>query len=113
MALYIVTSLFSLVMEEPKLTSKPLGILIKNDIIEVLKLYNNWAYFKYEDQDAYTHSYNLAELTKNNDLRNDKSTQENQYNSLLPSMVSADNKLVTIANISSYYVVENYFISKW
>lgn len=92
MALYIVTSLFSLVMEEPKLSSKPLGILIKNDIIEVLKFYDNWAYFKYEDQDAYTHSYNLAELTKNNTEQNNKSIQKNQYNSPLPSMISNDNK---------------------
>lgn len=92
MALYIVTSLFSLVMEEPKLLSKPLGILIKNDIIEVLKFYNNWAYFKYEDQDAYTHSYNLAELTKEKDKESYKNNKDDELSDLIPSMISNDNK---------------------
>lgn len=92
MALYIVTSLFSLVMEEPKLSSKPLGILIKNDIIEVLKFYNNWAYFKYEDQDAYTHSYNLAELTKEKDKESYKNNKDDELSDLIPSMISNDNK---------------------
>ncbi|MDU2673337.1 MAG: hypothetical protein E7C49_15130 [Clostridium sp.] len=90
MALYIVTSLFSLVMEEPKLSSKPLGILIKNDIIEVLKFYNNWAYFKYEDQDAYTHSYNLAELTKEKDKESYKNNKDDELSDLIPSMIFKD-----------------------
>lgn len=88
MALYIVTSLFSLVMEEPKLSSKPLGILIKNDIIEVLQFYNNWAYFKYEDQDAYTHSYNLAELTKEKDKESYRNNKDDELCDLVPSMIS-------------------------
>lgn len=92
MALYIVTSLFSLIMEEPKLSSKPLGILIKNDIIEVLKFYDNWAYFKYEDQDAYTHSYNLAELTKEKDKESYKNNKDDELSDLIPSMISNDNK---------------------
>lgn len=49
MGLYIVTSLFSLAMTKAELTSKPLGVLMKNDIIEVINFYNNWAYFKYKD----------------------------------------------------------------
>lgn len=92
MALYIVTSLFSLVMEKPQITSKPLGILIKNDIIEVLKFYDNWAYFKYEDQYAYTHSYNLAELTKEKDKESYKNNKDAELSDLIPSMISNDNK---------------------
>ena len=84
MALYIVTSLFSLIMEEPKLSSKPLGMLIKNDIIEVLKFYNYWAYFKYEDQDAYTHSYNLAELTKGNEQESYRNDKDDEICDLVP-----------------------------
>lgn len=92
MSLYKVTTTFALIMDKPKLISKPLGILIKDDTIEVIKFYNNWAYFKYENQDAYTHSYNLAELTKSNKQRTDNYNEEDEYYSLLPSIISNDNK---------------------
>lgn len=70
MALYKINSLFIVVMAKPKYISKPLGILIKNDIIEVLNFYNNWAYFKYNDIDAYIPSYNLIQLSKDHDVKN-------------------------------------------
>ena len=90
MALYKVNYLFVLVMNKPKFISKPLGVLVKNDIIEVLNFYNNWAYFKYEDQDAYTHSYNLAELTKEKDKESYKNNKDDELSDLIPSMIFKD-----------------------
>lgn len=90
MSLYKVTTTFALVMEKPKILSKPLGILIKGDIIEVINFYNNWAYFKYKDQDAYTHSYNLAELSKEDLLKNNKSYKADDLCNLAPSMIFKD-----------------------
>ena len=90
MALYKVTITFALVMEKPKILSNPLGILIKDDIIEVINFYDNWAYFKYKDQDAYTHSYNLAELSKEDLLRNNESDKDDDLYSLAPSMIFKD-----------------------
>lgn len=69
MALYKVNYLFVLVMNKPKFISKPLGVLVKNDIIEVLNFYNNWAYFKYNDTDAYIPSYSLIQLVKEDDIK--------------------------------------------
>lgn len=90
MALYKVTTTFALVTEKPKILSKPLGILIKDDIIEVINFYDNWAYFKYKDQDAYTHSYNLAELSKEDLLRNNESDKDDDLYNLAPSMIFKD-----------------------
>lgn len=75
MALYKINSLFIVVMNKPKYISNPLGILIKNDIIEVLNFYNNWAYFKYNNIDAYIPSYNLIQLSKDYDVKNLISTK--------------------------------------
>ena len=69
MVLYKINSLFIIVMAKPKYISKSLGILIKNDIIEVLNFYNNWAYFKYNNIDAYIPSYNLIQLSKDHDIK--------------------------------------------
>lgn len=90
MSLYKVTTTFALIMDKPKLISKPLGILIKDDIIEVIKFYNNWVYFEYENQDAYTHSYNLAELTKENYLKDYENNEDDEFCGLTPSMISKD-----------------------
>lgn len=75
MALYKINSLFIVVMNKPKYISNPLGILIKNDIIEVLNFYNNWAYFKYNNIDAYIPSYTLIQLSKDYDVKNLISTK--------------------------------------
>ena len=90
MSLYIVTTTFSLIMDKPQLLSKPLGLLIKNDIIEVIKFYNNWAYFKYNNEDAYTHSYNLAELTTDSYSKLSEYNKDDEFYDLLPSTISKD-----------------------
>ncbi|MBC5630261.1 hypothetical protein H8S20_15475 [Clostridium sp. NSJ-6] len=90
MSLYKVTTTFALVMDKPKILSNLLGILIKDNIIEVINFYDNWAYFKYKDQDAYTHSYNLAELSKEDLLKNDESDKDDELCGLSPSMISKD-----------------------
>lgn len=90
MALYKVTTTFALVMEKPKILSKPLGILIKDDIIEAINFYDNWAYFKYKEQDAYTHSYNLVELSKEDLLRNNENNKADDLYGLAPSMIFKD-----------------------
>lgn len=90
MSLYKVTTTFAIVMDKPKLISKPLGILVKNDIIEVIKFYNNWAYFKFNNEDAYIHSYNLAELIKENDSNNPEYNEYDELCNLAPSMISKD-----------------------
>ena len=90
MSLYIVTTTFSLIMDKPQLLSKPLGLLIKNDIIEVIKFYNNWAYFKYNNEDAYTHSYNLAELTTDNYQKSYEYNKDDKFYDLVPSTISKD-----------------------
>ncbi len=69
MTLYKINTLFVVVMNKPKYFSKPLGLLIKNEIIEVINFYNNWAYFKYNDIDAYIPSYTLIQLVKSYDTK--------------------------------------------
>ena len=61
--------------------------LVKGDVIEVIKFYNNWACFKYKDIDAYIQSYNLIQLTKIDDINN--SNFNKMYtNNFLSSFIS-------------------------
>lgn len=52
-SLYEVTSLFALIMNKPNMFSQILGILIHGTKIDVIRISGNWAYFHYNNNDAY------------------------------------------------------------
>ena len=51
--LYEVSSLIALVMNKPNMFSQVLGILNKGDQIDVISISKSWAYFKYNNINAY------------------------------------------------------------
>ena len=51
--LYEVSSLITLVMNKPNLFSQVLGILNKGNQIDVISISGPWAYFKYNNINAY------------------------------------------------------------
>lgn len=58
-ALYEVSSLIALVMNRPNAFSQVIGILIKGTTIDVISISGNYAYFKYNNTDAYVKKNNL------------------------------------------------------
>lgn len=60
--LYEVSSLIALVMNKPNMFSKVLGILNKDDQIDVISISKSWAYFKYNNINAYVKKGNLKIL---------------------------------------------------
>ena len=57
--LYEVSSLIALVMNKPNMFSQVLGILNKDDQIDVISISKSWAYFKYNNINAYVKKGNL------------------------------------------------------
>ena len=60
--LYEVSSLIALVMNKPNMFSQVLGILNKDDQIDVISISKSWAYFKYNNINAYVKKGNLKIL---------------------------------------------------
>ena len=60
--LYKVSSLIALVMNKPNMFSQVLGILNKGDQIDVISISKSWAYFKYNNINAYVKKGNLKML---------------------------------------------------
>ena len=60
--LYEVSSLIALVMNKPNMFSRVLGILNKDDQIDVISISKSWAYFKYNNINAYVKKGNLKIL---------------------------------------------------
>ena len=60
--LYEVSSLIALVMNKPNMFSQVLGILNKGDQIDVISISKSWAYFKYNNINAYVKKGNLKIL---------------------------------------------------
>lgn len=60
--LYEVSSLIALVMNKPNMFSQVLGILNKGDQIDVINISKSWAYFKYNNINAYVKKGNLKIL---------------------------------------------------
>lgn len=60
--LYEVSSLIALVMNKPNMFSQVLGILNKDDQIDVISISKSWAYFKYNNINAYVKKGNLKML---------------------------------------------------
>ena len=60
--LYEVSSLIALVMNKPNMFSQVLGILNKGDQIDVISISKSWAYFKYNNINAYVKKGNLKML---------------------------------------------------
>ena len=60
--LYEVSSLIALVMNKPNMFSQVLGILNKGDQIDVIAISKYWAYFKYNNINAYVKKGNLKIL---------------------------------------------------
>lgn len=60
--LYEVSSLTSLVMNKPNIFSQVLGVLNKGDQIDVISISKSWAYFKYNNINAYVKKGNLKVL---------------------------------------------------
>ena len=60
--LYEVSSLIALVMNRPNAFSQVIGILIKGTTINVISISGNYAYFKYNNTDAYVKKNNLKIL---------------------------------------------------
>ena len=60
--LYKVSSLIALVMNKPNMFSQVLGILNKGDQIDVISISKSWAYFKYNNINAYVKNGNLKML---------------------------------------------------
>ena len=60
--LYKVSSLIALVMNKPNMFSQVLGILNKGDQIDVISISKYWAYFKYNNINAYVKKGNLKML---------------------------------------------------
>lgn len=58
-ALYEVTSLFALIMNKPNTFSQVLGILIRGTQIDVISISGNWAYFRYNNTNAYIRKNSL------------------------------------------------------
>ena len=60
--LYEVSSLIALVMNKPNMFSQVLGILNKGDQIDIISISKSWAYFKYNNINAYVKKGNLKML---------------------------------------------------
>lgn len=60
--LYEVSSLIALVMNKPNMFSQVLGILNKGNQIDVISISKSWAYFKYNNINAYVKKGNLKIL---------------------------------------------------
>ena len=60
--LYEVSSLIALIMNKPNIFSQVLGILNKGDQIDVISISKSWAYFKYNNINAYVKKGNLKIL---------------------------------------------------
>ena len=60
--LYEVSSLIALVMNKPNMFSQVLGILNKGNQIDVISISKSWAYFKYNNINAYVKKGNLKML---------------------------------------------------
>ena len=60
--LYQVSSLTALVMNKPNMFSQVLGILNKGDQIDVISISKSWAYFKYNNINAYVKKGSLKIL---------------------------------------------------
>lgn len=58
-ALYEVSSLIALVMNKPNIFSQVIGILSKGTTIDVISISGGYAYFKYNNTDAYIRKNNL------------------------------------------------------
>lgn len=62
MALYEVVSSIAFVMDKPFVMSGLLGTLAKGDLIDVIDVNNDWAYLKYNNNNAYVSMYSLNGL---------------------------------------------------
>lgn len=60
--LYEVSSLTALVMNKPNMFSQVLGVLNRGDQIDVISISKSWAYFKYNNINAYVKKGNLKIL---------------------------------------------------
>lgn len=58
-SLYEVSSLFLLIMNKPNIFGQVLGILTKGNKIDVISISGSWAYFKYNNNNAYVKKNSL------------------------------------------------------